>query len=129
MRFYLSVFVLIFPSGFSYGQAPDFEETLALAESGNVYAQFNLGLMYDEGIGVPENDKTAVKWYTKAAKQGEPSAQYNLGVMYNNGTGVPENDKTAIKWYTKAAEQGNADAQFNLGIMYAICQLYLVDFS
>ena len=27
----------------------------------------NLGLMYDEGDGVPEDDKEAVKWYRRAA--------------------------------------------------------------
>ena len=59
--------------------------------------------MYDNGYGVPESHKTAVKWYTKAAEQGDANAQYNLGVMYDNGEGVPENDKTAVKWYTLAA--------------------------
>ena len=59
--------------------------------------------MYDNGEGVPENDKTAVKWLTKAAEQGYVDAQYNLGLMYDNGEGVPENDKTAVKWYTLAA--------------------------
>ena len=64
--------------------------------------------MYANGRGVPENDKTAVKWYTLAAEQGYAKAQYNLGLMYANGRGVPENDKTAVKWFTKAAEQGYA---------------------
>lgn len=64
---------------------------------------------------MPENDKTAVKWFTLAAEQGEANAQSNLGVMYAKGEGVPENDKTAVKWYTLAAEQGLANAQSNLG--------------
>ena len=118
MRFYLSVFLLIFVSGSSYGQAPDFEETLALAELGSVTAQYNLGIKYDNGRGVPKNDKTAVKWYTKAAEQGDADAQFNLGVKYDFGEGVLENDKTAVKWWTKAAEQGHAKAQFNLGVKY-----------
>ena len=71
----------------------------------------NLGVMYDNGDGVPENDAEAVKWYRKAADQGHASAQYNLGVMYSNGEGVPENDAEAVKWYRKAADQGNAMAQ------------------
>ena len=56
-------------------------------------------------MGVPKNDKAAVKWYTKAAEQGLAEAQFVLGTMYADGIGVPENDKTAVKWYTKAAEQ------------------------
>ena len=74
--------------------------------------------MYSNGNGVPENDKTAVKWYTLAAEQGHSTAQFNLGFMYQYGNGVPENDKTAVKWYTKVAEQGHGKAQTNLGFMY-----------
>ena len=48
----------------------DFKTTIAewtlLAEQGNFAAQHNLGVMYDNGEGVPENDKTAVKWYKKS---------------------------------------------------------------
>ena len=73
--------------------------------------------MYANGEGVPENDKTAVMWYTKAAEQGYADAQFKLGLMYGNGEGVPENDKTAMIWFTKAAEQGYADAQLYLGLM------------
>ena len=80
-------------------------------------AQYNLGVMYANGVGVPQDDKTAVKWYTLAAEQGHASAQYNLGVMYRKGQGVPQDDKTAVKWYTLAAEQGDAAAQYNLGLM------------
>jgi uncharacterized protein len=62
--------------------------------------------MYDKGRGVPQNDKTALKWYRLAAEQGNAAAQFNLGVMYNEGEGVLENYKTAAKWYKLAAEQG-----------------------
>ena len=74
--------------------------------------------MYDEGRGVLQDDKTAVKWYTLAAEQGYANAQNNLGHMYRKGQGVPQNDKTAVKWYTLAAEQGYASAQTSLGAMY-----------
>ena len=94
-------------------------EYRAAADKGEAWAQYNLGIMYANGEGVPEDDATAVKWYTKAAEHGFAQAQYNLGVMYEDGHGVPENDATAVKWYTKAAEQGVASAQENLAFMYA----------
>ena len=72
-------------SGAVSGQ--DFEETKRLAEQGDATAQFFLGLMYDEGEGVPENDAEAVKWYRLAAEQGDATAQTNLGVMYAIGAG------------------------------------------
>ena len=88
------------------------------AEQGHASAQYNLGVMYDQGEGVPENDTEAVRWYRLAAEQGDPKAQYNLGVMYDQGEGVPENDTEAVRWYRLAAEQGDASAQGNLGGMY-----------
>ena len=74
--------------------------------------------MYDNGEGVPEDDRQAASWYRKAAEQGNASAQNNLGVMYGSGEGVPEDDRQAVFWYRKAAEQGDASAQYNLGLRY-----------
>ena len=89
-----------------------------LAEQGHANAQYNLGLMYDEGRGVPQDYAEAVKWYRKAAEQGTARAQANLGTMYANGHGVPRDYGEAVKLYKKAAEQGNAVALNNLGFMY-----------
>ena len=47
-----------------------FERTKRLAEGGDKIDQFNLGIMYENGEGVPQDYKEAVKWYTKAAEQG-----------------------------------------------------------
>jgi TPR repeat protein len=88
------------------------------AGQGDAQAQFNLGLMYDNGRGVTKDYTEAVKWYRKAAAQGNADAQFNLGTMYSNGEGVPQDYAEAVKWYLKAAIQGNPDAQFNLGLMY-----------
>ena len=93
-------------------------EWTPLAEQGDDAAQFNLGLMYRNGLGVLQDYKTAMKWFTLAAEQGVADAQTSLGVMYYNGRGVPPDYATAAKWYTLAAEQGVAHAQFNLGVMY-----------
>jgi len=91
----------------------------SLAEQGDARAQNNLGWMYANGKGVPEDNAKAVYWYRKAAEQGDARAQNNLGWMYANGKGVPEDNAKAVYWYHKAAEQGDARAQNNLGWMYA----------
>ena len=88
------------------------------AELGNAWAQNNLGVMYQNGEGVPQDDAEAVRWYRLAAEQGDADAQNNLGVMYQNGEGVPQDDAEAVRWYRLAAEQGDAWAQNNLGVMY-----------
>ena len=66
-----------------------------LAEQGDASAQSNLGFMYSNGEGVPEDDKQAVKWYRLAAEQGHALAQSNLGLMYDEGDGVPEDDQAS----------------------------------
>ena len=60
-----------FNKGFKAYISGDFKTALAewtpLAKQGNVKAQYNLGIMYQHGGGVSENDKTAMRWYTLAA--------------------------------------------------------------
>ena len=68
------------------------------ADQGDASAQFNLGLMYAKGWGVP---------------------QVNLGLMYVKGWGIPQDDAEAVRWYRLAADQSHADAQYNLGVRYA----------
>lgn len=45
-----------------------------LSNQGDRIAQVQLGLMYDEGHGVPKNYQQAVRWYSVAASQGDPQA-------------------------------------------------------
>ena len=66
--------------------------------------------MYDKGLGVPQDYKTAVKWYTLAAEQGHGSAQTNLGVMYVKGQGVIQDYVRAHMWWNIAASSGNKNA-------------------
>jgi hypothetical protein len=89
-----------------------------LAQQGDEDSQTMLGMMHSKGMGVTQNCKVAIEWYTLAAKQGHPVAQYTLGNWYREGKHVPKNYKTAVKWYTLAARL-DASAQNNLGAMYA----------
>ena len=97
--------------------ASEFDETMAAAKQGKAYAQFNLGVMYDIGRGIPQNDAEAVKWYRKAADQGHVSAQNNLGYKYVQGEGVPENSIKAYVWWSMAKTQGQESAKGNLDIL------------
>jgi hypothetical protein len=90
-----------------------------LAEQGHASAQTNLGIMYVNGRGVPQNYAEAASWFRKAADQGHDKAQHNLGVLYDFAQGAPQNYAEAARWYRLAADQGNAGSQYNLGILYA----------
>ena len=70
--------------------------------------------MYDNGEGVPQDYKTAVKWYTRAAEQGNARAQSNLGFMYGStGQGVLQDNIYAHMWWNIAASLGYERAKKN----------------
>jgi TPR repeat protein len=95
-----------------------FEEFRASAEQGHIDSRFNLGLMYEQGIGVGKDERQAIVWYRKAAEQGNSNAQFNLAVLYENGRGSAVDFEQANQWYRKAAAQGDALAIGNLGMLY-----------
>ncbi len=80
-------------------------------EQGDAAAQYNLGLMYDFGRGVAEDDGEAVKWYRRAAEQGYASAQLGLGVMYDHGRGVVQDYVLAHMWLDLAVARSRPGEQ------------------
>jgi TPR repeat protein len=99
-----------------------------LAEQGDAKAQTYLGIMYDAGHGVPQDDAEAVKWWRKAAEQGNALAEMALGRAYRFGLGVQRDDAEAVKWWRKAAEQDDAGALFTLGLNYEVGDGVLQDY-
>ena len=89
-----------------------------LAEAGDADAQIELGLRYEDGHGLPQDDTFAASWYRRAAEQGYAPGQVSLGYMYATGLGVVRDDAESVRWFRRAADQGNARAQHNLGVSY-----------
>jgi uncharacterized protein len=112
-----------FEDGLAAAKRGDYATALQLwrplAEQGRAGAQYNLGLLYRAGRGVPQDYPTAAAWFRKAADQGLVNAQSDLGVMYENGLGgLPRDFTEALNWFRKAADQGDAIAQGNIADMY-----------
>ena len=87
-----------------------YDEWLPLAELGDAEAQYNLGVMYDQGASVDLDLGKAASWYRKAAEQGFMDAQTNLGMMYYRGEGVPGDRTEAARWFQLAADKGDTEA-------------------
>ncbi|MBW2520859.1 MAG: sel1 repeat family protein [Deltaproteobacteria bacterium] len=121
-----SLFAGNFEEGLKAAQEKDYQKAYKLwiieADKGDPFAQFNLGIMFERGDGVPQNYEKALNWFEKSAELGYSPAQVNLGIMFLNGRGIPQNTMEALKWFQKAAEKGNAEAQYNLGNMYLMGQ-------
>ena len=85
------------------------------AVKGDVRAQNNLGYLYENGLGIPQDFTQALQWYKRAADGGLADAQYNLATLYHHGRGVARDHTTAYKLFTEAAHAGFADAEYMMG--------------
>jgi hypothetical protein len=81
------------------------------AEKGTSWGQFNLGIRYARGDGLPQDHAEALKWFQKAAAQKHAMSQYYLGEMYEKGLGVPVDQVKAYQWYCLAASHGIPEAE------------------
>ncbi len=90
---------------------PDFRRYRKAAGQNDPQAQVNLGLCYEKGQGVGQDNVEAVKWYRKAAEQNDAIAQYDLGLCYTTGRGVAKEYVEGYKWWLLAAGQGNEEAK------------------
>ena len=71
-----------------------------LAESGDATAQYNLGIFYDNGLGVPQNKVNAYMWFSLAAAQGKEGAAAIRDLMARRMTPaqIAEAQKLAREW-------------------------------
>jgi TPR repeat protein len=65
------------------GTAEEIHHLREAAEHGDAEAQFDLGWMYEQGLGgLPKDEAGAVRWHRLAAEEGHAGARNNLGTMY-----------------------------------------------
>lgn len=93
------------------GLAPDYQLAmmwnLKASNQGFGEGSANIGLLYENGWGVPVNYLEAATWYTKAIDQRGRSgqAELQLGGLYENGLGLKTNLKEAANLYRTVVEQ------------------------
>ena len=78
-------------------------DLIPAATRGDPRAQGQLGFMYENGFGVPQNYVAAAELYYRGATQGDPFAQARLGLSYDKGHGVPPDLILSYKWLDLAA--------------------------
>ena len=94
------------------------ETLLANTEKGTAEDQYQVGMRYERGVGVPQSYLEAVRWYRLAAMQGYRDGQYKLCEMSEQGQGLPQDYQEALRWCGLAADQGHGRAMFILGRLY-----------
>ncbi|KAI7866519.1 hypothetical protein BDF14DRAFT_1812218 [Spinellus fusiger] len=94
----------------------------------NPRALLKLGLMYEIGQGVEQNNAIAISYYKSAANCNDARAQYILGLAYRMGIlGLQQNYVRAEKYLTSSAQAGYAPSQRVLGLMFAQGLLPLIN--
>ncbi len=92
---------LTLASGHTSASPPNDVSTAALqtqAAQGDAKAQFDLGWMYLNGKGMPQDYTKAWDWFEKAAAQGDVKAQYVLGGLYSDWPSVRQSNVKGLMW-------------------------------
>ncbi|TCK05852.1 hypothetical protein CLV83_2786 [Marinobacterium mangrovicola] len=83
---------------------------LSIDGSARAEARFNLGILYDDGLGVEADLHRALAYYREAALAGSRSASYRLGLLYLRDPRMATDIDEARYWLSRAALDGDADA-------------------
>ena len=95
-------------------QAKSLPDLRKLAAQGDADAQWQMGVRYHNGEGVPRDDVQAMQWFLRAAEQGHATAQATLGAYYWAGRGVPQDLSKAYFWSALALAQGDENSKSRL---------------
>lgn len=93
---------------------------LAAADSGSGDASLSLGILYERGLGVEQDDKLAANYYRVAAEAGVARAQHQVGLLFRDGRGAQQDDRTAADWLRRAVAQKYQPAFGDLKELYTL---------
>jgi putative methionine-R-sulfoxide reductase with GAF domain len=92
-------------------------ELRKLADQGDAEAQWQMGVRFHNGEGVPHDDAQAMQWFQRAAEQGHVTAQGALGAYYFAARGVPKDLSKAYFWSVIATAQGDEISKGRLELL------------
>src|SRR5579871_275273 len=110
------------------GQQGNWDEAARIykraADGGNPQAMFQLGKMYENGLGVPQDFQQARQFYQGAINSGNTDAMISLGGMYEwaheKSKEYPKDYPKARQLYEQAHLSGSSKAAWRIGYMYEL---------
>ena len=118
-----------FDEGYRHHMAKEYETARTLyleaAKSNHADALHNLGVLYENGLGVQKDLAIAFSYFKLAAERrfgyaSEGQLCHDLASYYANGWGTPVDEKLAFKWYQTGALRGYGPAAKALAECYAL---------
>ena len=104
-----------YQKGLGHLQYQEYEQSyellLKIAESGHANAQYDLGVIFHNGLGLDKDNEKAIYWFEKAAQQDHADAENYLGAIFKTGWGAEQDIVKALKYLKKAMEHGNEVAR------------------
>ena len=95
-----------------------FELFSQAAEKGDPEAMFELGKLYEKGIGTEQDVARALALYQKAADLGFADAINDLGFLYYQGAiGQKPDKRKAVELFLKAADLRHPQAMYNVAAL------------
>ncbi len=88
-----------------------YELLLKIAESGHANAQYDLGVILHNGLGIDKDNEKAIYWFEKSAHQDHADAENYLGAIFKAGWGAEQDIDKALMYLKKAMEHGNEKAR------------------
>jgi uncharacterized protein len=91
----------------------------------NGYSLYNVGLIYERGLGnVKQDYKVAVEYYEKALEEDVYDAYCNIGNILALGLGekqgIPKDIAKGLELLAKGAEFGSRESAFTVGSLYGM---------
>ena len=104
-----------------YDQKSNFDKCLKLADSGNVDAQYYIGVFYTDGYVVNKNYSKAATWFKKSLAQGDVYSKYEYSKLLLNGYAIDDEINLINLLNEIILDEDNVyfiQSLYNLGIAY-----------
>ena len=92
------------------------------ASNGDSVAQYNMGLLYRDGLGVEKNPKVALSWFYLAAQQRHMLSNFAIAKLMEKYTDLADIKKGRLHFLKEAAFLGHAIAPLEIGHFYYLRQ-------
>ncbi len=111
-------YMALTPDSQKFQPAKAFDFFRKAADAGDAEAMFELGKLYEKGIGTAQNVPEAIKLYQRAADLGFADAINDLGFLYYQGAdGLARDPKKAVDLFIRAADLRHPQAMFNVAAL------------